>query len=103
MYMASQRGGACAPCAPMLDPPMTSDLILYHQQRNYVTSLIGGSKQNFFDNLASADSEEFWKSMNMINYKPPFLMALFLLSFITSLAPLTDSWLGVPLSYRSLT
>ena len=44
-----------------------SDLALYHCQRNRVISLLRESKQKFFDNLASADSKHFWKSVKALN------------------------------------
>ena len=46
-----------------------SDLALYHRQRNRCISLLCESKQKFFDNLASADSKYFWKSVKALNCK----------------------------------
>ena len=46
-----------------------SDLAFYHRQRSRVISLLRESKQKFFNNLASADSKHFWKSVKALNCK----------------------------------
>ena len=89
-----------------------SNLMLYHRQRNHVTSPLRESKQKFFDNLVSADSKEFWKSVKRLNYKRSAITATLSDGTITadtflttsSLVVLTDSaLLCVPLPLLLIT
>ena len=53
-----------------------SDWAKYRRQRNYVVSLLRKSKEAFFQQLNTTDTNTFWKTVRILNHQKSLIPAL---------------------------